>query len=36
MAPTPGEIIRMEGERTNHPKYGEQFKVVNSGCPVHG
>lgn len=28
MAPTPGEIIRMKGEWTNHPKYGEQFKVI--------
>jgi exodeoxyribonuclease V alpha subunit len=29
MAPTPGEIIRMDGEWTNHPRYGEQFKVVH-------
>jgi len=29
MAPTPGEIIRMKGEWTNHPKFGEQFKVVH-------
>jgi len=29
MAPTPGEIIKMKGEWNNHPKYGEQFKVVN-------
>ena len=28
MAPTPGEIIRMRGEWANHPKYGEQFKIV--------
>jgi exodeoxyribonuclease V alpha subunit len=28
MAPTPGEIIRMRGEWSNHPKYGEQFKIV--------
>jgi len=28
VAPTPGEIIKMSGEWTNHPKYGEQFKVV--------
>jgi exodeoxyribonuclease V alpha subunit len=28
MAPTPGEIIKMQGEWSNHPKYGEQFKVV--------
>ncbi|HDR14066.1 MAG TPA: ATP-dependent RecD-like DNA helicase [Desulfobacteraceae bacterium] len=28
MSPTPGEIIRMRGEWTNHPRYGEQFKIV--------
>jgi exodeoxyribonuclease V alpha subunit len=28
MAPTPGEIIKMRGEWANHPKYGEQFKIV--------
>lgn len=28
MAPTPGEILKMQGEWSNHPKYGEQFKVV--------
>src|SRR5208283_3724619 len=27
-APMPGEIIRMHGEWTNHPKFGEQFKIV--------
>ncbi len=27
MAPMPGEIIRMRGEWTNHPKFGEQFKI---------
>ena len=27
MAPIPGEIIKMDGEWVNHPKYGEQFKV---------
>ena len=26
--PTPGEIIKMKGEWTNHPKFGEQFKIV--------
>ena len=26
--PTPGEIIKMKGEWTNNPKYGEQFKIV--------
>jgi exodeoxyribonuclease V alpha subunit len=28
MSPTPGEILAMEGEWVNHPKYGEQFKIV--------
>jgi exodeoxyribonuclease V alpha subunit len=28
MAPTPGEVIKMNGEWANHPKYGEQFKIV--------
>jgi len=28
MAPTPGEILNMRGEWSNHPKFGEQFKVV--------
>ena len=26
--PTPGEIIKMQGVWGNHPKYGEQFKIV--------
>ena len=29
MAPTPGEILKLKGEWTNHPKYGEQFKIVH-------
>ena len=29
MAPIPGEIIKMRGEWVNHPKYGEQFKIVH-------
>ena len=28
MAPTPGEIIKMKGEWANHPKFGEQFKII--------
>jgi exodeoxyribonuclease V alpha subunit len=28
MSPMAGEIIKMRGEWTNHPKYGEQFKIV--------
>ena len=34
MDPTPGEIIKMRGEWANHPKYGEQFKVVYYKCMV--
>ncbi len=26
--PLPGEVIKMKGEWNNHPKYGQQFKVV--------
>ena len=29
MSPMPGEIINMKGEWVNHPRYGEQFKVVH-------
>jgi exodeoxyribonuclease V alpha subunit len=40
VAPMAGEIIEMKGEWTNHPRYGEQFKVVHykSMVPasVHG
>ncbi len=28
IAPMPGEILSMQGEWTNHPKFGEQFKIV--------
>jgi exodeoxyribonuclease V alpha subunit len=28
VAPTPGKIIKMQGEWVNHPKFGEQFKVA--------
>jgi len=28
MAPTPGEVLDMRGEWTQHPKFGEQFKVA--------
>lgn len=38
--PTPGEIIKMKGEWTNNPKYGEQFKIVfcqtTTPASVHG
>ena len=28
ISPTPGEILKMQGEWVSHPKYGEQFKIV--------
>ena len=28
MSPTPGEILKMKGEWVNHPRYGEQFKLL--------
>ncbi|MFO8084874.1 MAG: ATP-dependent RecD-like DNA helicase [Desulfobacterales bacterium] len=28
VSPMPGEVLSMKGEWANHPKYGEQFKVV--------
>jgi len=34
MAPTPGEILKMSGEWVNHPKYGEQFKIVQCKTAV--
>jgi exodeoxyribonuclease V alpha subunit len=38
--PTPGEILSMKGEWGNHPKYGEQFRIVYSEtvvpATVHG
>ncbi len=34
MAPTPGEVLKMSGEWTNHPKYGEQFKIVSHKTTV--
>ena len=36
MSPTPGEILKMKGEWANHPKYGEQFKVVHYKSLVPG
>ena len=34
MNPTPGEILTVKGEWTNHPKFGEQFKVIFYRCTV--
>jgi len=34
MAPTPGEILKMKGEWSNHPKFGEQFKIVQCKTAV--
>ena len=28
MSPVPGEVLNLKGEWINHPKFGEQFKVV--------
>ena len=28
MAPTPGQVVRVTGQWTNHPKFGEQFKML--------
>ncbi|MEJ2099744.1 MAG: ATP-dependent RecD-like DNA helicase [Desulfobacterales bacterium] len=28
MAPTPGEILELQGHWVNHPRFGKQFKVV--------
>jgi exodeoxyribonuclease V alpha subunit len=32
--PTPGEVMKVKGEWSNHPKFGEQFKVVFYQCMV--
>ncbi len=29
LAPMPGEVMKMQGQWTNHPKFGEQFKIVS-------
>ncbi len=34
MSPSPGTILKMKGEWTNHPKYGEQFKVAQYSIEV--
>ena len=40
LAPTPGEVLEMQGEWIHHPKFGEQFKVseftTQVPATVHG
>ncbi len=36
IGPTPGEVLKMRGEWVNHPRYGEQFKVVQYKSMVPG
>jgi exodeoxyribonuclease V alpha subunit len=40
MSPAPGEVLKMTGEWSSHPKYGEQFKVsyykTEIPATVHG
>jgi exodeoxyribonuclease V alpha subunit len=33
-SPLPGQVLKMKGEWTNHPKFGEQFKAVFCECSV--
>ena len=28
VAPTPGQVVRASGRWTNHPKFGEQFRMI--------
>ena len=34
MGPTPGEVLDMTGEWTNHPRFGRQFKVIECSTRV--
>ena len=34
ICPTPGEILTMQGEWSNHPKYGKQLKLVSYSTDV--
>lgn len=40
ITPTPGEILKMKGYWTNHPKYGEQFRITDyetvTPATIHG
>jgi exodeoxyribonuclease V alpha subunit len=33
-SPLPGQVLKMKGEWTNHPKFGEQFKAIYCECSV--
>ena len=33
-SPLPGQVLKLKGEWTNHPKFGEQFKAVYCQCSV--
>jgi len=33
-SPLPGQVLKMKGEWSNHPKFGEQFKAVYCECSV--
>jgi len=34
MAPAPGEVVKLRGEWSTHPKYGEQFKITHCQTAV--
>jgi len=40
IAPLPGEVVKIQGEWANHPKHGEQFKIISfksmAPASVHG
>ena len=33
-SPLPGQVLKMKGEWTTHPKFGEQFKAISCECTV--
>ena len=33
-SPLPGQVLKMKGEWTTHPKFGEQFKSISCECTV--
>jgi exodeoxyribonuclease V alpha subunit len=34
MAPTPGEVVKLKGEWSNHTRYGKQFKITHCQTSV--